>query len=326
MGLILAILTGTILGYVLERGDFCFHSALRGLFRIPAKIDLFRAYLLTLLLSIPLVQGMIWLGWIEPWVAPFAWQANMLGGLIFGVGMVVASTCITGLFYKLGHGMLGMLLALATWSLGDIITYVGPLRSLRDGLNSSSIQVDGGTATVLNVFGIPVGWGLLAILGICVAIYLARSPREDRSPLWNWPLLGIASAVVTSGAWLVAKAGGANYTFGTSRVPTGLYETFVQGGSTHYWIPVTLFSLVIGAFIAAYLSGTLWVRGESMGRYVELGIGGFIMGVGAAISGGCNLGHSLVGVPLLSLGSISTTLAIAIGVFAGHHLLKNVLT
>ena len=31
----------------------------------------------------------------------------------FGAGMVVASTCVTGLFYKLGHGMLGTLVALA---------------------------------------------------------------------------------------------------------------------------------------------------------------------------------------------------------------------
>jgi uncharacterized membrane protein YedE/YeeE len=39
------------------------------------------------------------------------------------------------------------------------------------------------------------------------------------------------------------------------------------------------------------------------------------MGIGAGIAGGCNLGHSLVGVPLLSLGSMATTLAMIAGVF-----------
>jgi uncharacterized membrane protein YedE/YeeE len=39
------------------------------------------------------------------------------------------------------------------------------------------------------------------------------------------------------------------------------------------------------------------------------------MGVGAAIAGGCNLGHSMVGVPLLSVASIVTTVAIAAGIF-----------
>jgi uncharacterized membrane protein YedE/YeeE len=42
------------------------------------------------------------------------------------------------------------------------------------------------------------------------------------------------------------------------------------------------------------------------------------MGVGAAFAGGCNLGHSLIGVPLLSIGSIITTIAMAAGVFLAH--------
>ena len=52
-----------------------------------------------------------------------------------------------------------------------------------------------------------------------------------------------------------------------------------------------------------------------MGRYTQLAAGGLLMGVGAGISGGCNLGHSLVGVPLLSLGSMTTTVAMLLGVF-----------
>jgi uncharacterized membrane protein YedE/YeeE len=64
------------------------------------------------------------------------------------------------------------------------------------------------------------------------------------------------------------------------------------------------------------------VRGESPKRYAELAAGGLLMGVGAGIAGGCNLGHSMVGVPLLSLGSITTTLAIITGVFLADRTLK----
>jgi len=74
----------------------------------------------------------------------------------------------------------------------------------------------------------------------------------------------------------------------------------------------------LGAFIAARRSGTLWIRGEMPRRYLELAAGGFFMGVGAAIAGGCNLGHALVGVPLLSLGSITTILAMGTGVFLAN--------
>ena len=41
MTILLAIFTGAVLGYILERGDFCFHSTMRGLFRVPRRLDLF---------------------------------------------------------------------------------------------------------------------------------------------------------------------------------------------------------------------------------------------------------------------------------------------
>ena len=318
MTIILAILAGAALGYILERGDFCFHSTLRGLFRMPRQMTLFRAYLLTMLIAIPLVQGMIALGWIEPWIAPFPWQANLFGGILFGIGMVVASTCVTGLFYKLGHGMLGVLIGLIAWGIGDILTYRGPLSPIRETLNRDMIQVDGSAATILNLFGSTLGLAILLILGLLALVYLWRSPRSENKTYWGWLALGVTAGIFSGLAWLLAALGGSNYTFGTSYVPTSLYESVVSGVEIQWWIPVSLFSIILGAFIAAVQSGTLWVRGETAKRYLELGAGGLLMGIGAAISGGCNLGHGLVGVSLLSMGSIVTVLAMTFGVFIAH--------
>lgn len=324
MTIMLAMMTGFGAGYILERGDFCFHSTWRELFKSPSKPDLFRAYLLLLLVSIPLVQGMIALGWITPWIPPFAWPANILGGLIFGAGMVVAASCITGLFYKLGHGMLGTLVALAAWAVGDLLTYLGPLSPLREALNAPQISVGGQSATLGNTLGVaaPV---LLVLLGIAAGVYLLRSPRNSRGVLWGWLPLGAVLGAFLSLAWLTARAGGSDYTFGTSRVPTGIFEALSgSGGDGALWIPLTLISLVPGTLIAARLSGTLWVRGETMRRYAELGSGGLLMGIGAGIAGGCNLGHSMVGVPLLSLGSITSTLAIVAGVYVTDRVIKKI--
>ena len=316
MTILLALAAGLVLGYLLERGDFCFHSTLRGLIRRPPQLNLLRAYLLTLLIAIPLVQGMIALGWITPWVAPWAWQANLVGGLIFGAGMVIASTCVTGIFYKLGHGMLGTLVGLATWSIGDLLAWRGPLNSLRIALNENPVVTDGMSTTLLNLLGAPLGVGLLILLLAAAALFLWRSPRPQQGKYWSWLPLGLAVGLFTGFAWLLARAGGANYTFGTSRVPTTLFETLLNAGETgNLWIPVALIALLPGSFIAARLAGTFWARGETSGRYTQLAVGGLLMGVGAGISGGCNLGHSLVGVPLLSLGSITTTLAMLLGVY-----------
>ncbi len=70
----------------------------------------------------------------------------------------------------------------------------------------------------------------------------------------------------------------------------------------------------------AYILALL--RGESLPRYLGLAAGGFLMGIGAAIAGGCNLGHSLVGVPLLSLGSITTTVSMLVGVWAADRVAR----
>jgi hypothetical protein len=315
MTIILAAAAGLGIGWIFERGDFCFHSTWRGLVRQPRQMDLLRAYLLALLIGIPLVQGLIFLGWIDPWIPPFAWQANVLGGLIFGVGMVVASSCITGLFYKSGHGMVGALVGLAAWAIGDVLVYLGPLSKLRDTLNAAPLMVDGESATVLNLFG-PAGVALLLIIGGVTAVYLFRAPRNDRGKLWKWPLLGVATGLFMSFAWLLARAGSSNYTYGTSGVPSGVVQALtgqLSGGSL--WIPVALIFLIPGAFIASRVAGTFWLRGETGRRYAEFAGGGLLMGIGAGIAGGCNLGHSLVGVPLLSLGSITTTLSMIAGVF-----------
>ena len=315
MTIILAIISGLILGYMLERGDLCFHSTLRGPFRSPRELDLMRAYLLIILVAAPLVWGMKYLGWIEPWIPPFAWQANLIGGLIFGVGMVVAATCITGLFYKLGHGMLGTVVALLTWFAGDVITYRGVLSPVRETLNKEQVLVDGQAATLLNFFG-PFAITLVVAIAIMIVSWLWRSPRQARSPYWSWPLLGISVGLFTALAWLLAKQGGANYTFGTSGVPAGVVGAISgEAGGGSLWIPVSLVSIILGALIAAIRSGTLWVRGETWHRYGQLAVGGFLMGCGAAIAGGCNLGHGLVGVPLLSMGSIVTVVAMVVGVW-----------
>ncbi|MEM7343160.1 MAG: YeeE/YedE family protein [Chloroflexota bacterium] len=315
---ILAILAGVGLGYIIERGDMCFHSTIRGLFRQPRQIELLRAYLLTLLIATPLVWLMTILGWINPWVAPFAWSANIVGGLIFGIGMVVAATCITGLFYKLGHGMLGTLVALVTWAIGDIVTYIGPLKPLREALNRNPVTTNGEISTLSNIFG-PIGPILIIGLGIAIAVWLWQSPRVSRGDYWGWLLLGSAVGLFTSLAWLLADAGNSDYPYGTSGVPASLYLALTQGQTLWSpWITISLVSLIPGALIAAVVSGTLWVRGETLHRYLELAGGGLLMGVGAAISGGCNLGHSLIGVPLLSLGSIATTLSMVAGVWIAH--------
>jgi len=46
-----------------------------------------------------------------------------------------------------------------------------------------------------------------------------------------------------------------------------------------------------------------------------------MMGVGAGIAGGCNIGYGLTGVPLFGMSSLTATFSIVLGVWTGAYLL-----
>lgn len=334
MTILLAVVAGAALGFVLTRGDFCFHSTWRRVMAAPRDYSLLRAYLVMLVVATPLVQMLIATRIIDPWVPPLAWKAAIVGGVIFGIGMVVASTCISGMFYKLGAGMFGMVVALVAWAIGDLLTYRWGLSGLRESLNDDVITAtDGGqevTATAVSVFG-PASPVVVALIGGWIISRLWRSHSDEsgmtpRQRLWGWVPLGVAAGLVTAGAWLLTRWHGFDYTYGTSGVPSQIWGRIVDGADTPMWIPLGLVSVIPGALLAAKLSGTFWARGEAGRRYGELAAGGLLMGIGAGIAGGCNLGHSMVGVPLLSFGSILTTLSIIAGLTLADRVLRLVTT
>lgn len=336
MTILLAVFAGGALGFVLARGDFCFHSTWRRLFGDPAETSLVRAYVVLLVVSTPIVQIFLATDVIDPFIPGFAPGAAIGGGLLFGAGMVVAKTCISGMFYKLGAGMVGMTVALVAWAAGDIITYRGPLSGLRDRLIENPITdtaADGTeeALTVTSWLG-PFGAVFAVFVGLGLAAWVARDeavavPSHDtltgRGPKLGGAQMGLATAAVMVVAWLLVRWHGADYSYGTSGVPTQIWNGITSDDNISWWIPLGLISIVPGALIAAVAGNTLLVRGEDSRRYIELAAGALLMGVGAGIAGGCNLGHSMVGVPLLSIGSIVTTVAIVAGVFVADRLARS---
>ena len=75
-----------------------------------------------------------------------------------------------------------------------------------------------------------------------------------------------------------------------------------------------LLGIVAGATLAARTAGGFWVRGEQPIRYVQLAVGGVLLGAGGWIAGGCNLGHGLSGVAQLNVSSFVVVAAMVAGV------------
>ncbi len=308
--IITGALSGVALGYVFQRADLCFHSAWRGL--LEGRFHLVKIWILGVALA---SVGLSVIYATDQWPQlseglAFRPQGNVLGGLTIGVGMVIAASCTSGLFYKLGSGMLGAAVGLAGWFVGDVAG--SDLLVGRDGgldVRGSVADVGGGP-TIPEVIGIDRAIVSVAFL-VVVGVVLARSRRDTASGAqWSWLVGGLALGAGTTAAWALAGIGKAP--FGPSTV--GAPASLVNGGAVNTWLVAFLAALVVGAVAAAAASKTLWVRGESAARVAGLAAGGLLLGLGGQVGGGCNLGHGLSGVAQLNVGSWVTVGAIVAGI------------
>ena len=118
--------------------------------------------------------------------------------------------------------------------------------------------------------------------------------------------------------WVLAGAGDA--TFGPSTVGA---SASIEAGSPMWWLIAFLLGLVPGAHLAARRTGDWRPRGETPVRYGQLAIGGFLLGAGGWIAGGCNLGHGLSGAAQLNVASWVAVAAMAVGVGLTRRLLDS---
>lgn len=128
------------------------------------------------------------------------------------------------------------------------------------------------------------------------------------------PQTGICSAnrapaeVGGTVAWLAADWAGYGYGLGSWAPQRGLGRRSPAAASCY-----SSFFLAVGVLGGAALAGPRRLRRADAARSARALPGGLLMGPGGSIAHGCNIGHGLTGVPLLSLGSLLATTAMAAG-------------
>ena len=93
---------GFIYGLALQYGRFCFASAFRDLFAVGVSRMVVGIVIAVVLFGIT-VAPVTAIGESTFHAAPWGWHA-LIGGLIFGFGMVFAGGCASGSLYKIGEG------------------------------------------------------------------------------------------------------------------------------------------------------------------------------------------------------------------------------
>lgn len=301
---LLGVAAGLAAGVVMTRAGLCFNRAVRqaALERRPRLLRAFAIAVAAQLLLLPLLVAAD----VDPLVRnaargglPLLPVAQVAGGLVFGVGMALAGGCITGMLWKAGSGAVALMIAIAGFAVGELLIR-GPGASLIDELDGASRPDERALTGLLGVDYEP----LALVLG---AVALGALLRRRRDGL----IAGLALGVVAAGAWIAADAAGYGYGLGFVGAAEGT-RAAVEAGTR---LPFQLW-LAAGVVIGGAVAGRPRLRLPDTARAARAAAGGVLMGAGASLAHGCNIGHGLTGLPLLSLGSLLAVTCMALGAVA----------
>jgi len=326
------LVVGIIFGFVLQRGRFCMNSAFRDII-LMKEYTLLKAVALAIVVQMIGFHLMATMGYIQLYPKTLYWGAMIVGGFIFGIGMVLAAGCASGTTYRVGEGMVGSFVALLGLMIGGVITSGGALIELKSYLqptegalkaittDNPGSYVGNSNLTLANVFDLDP-WIFVAIIAIIILAVLIWKRGGEETKVegtlyerifkmgWSWWVTGITVGIVGIIAFLAFE----KYALGISGGWFGFLNALVTGDPDKLnWFTFLVIGVVIGAAIAAGIAGEFKLRAPNARRLLQQFIGGLIMGIGAVIGTACNIGHILSGVPQLALSSILGGIFIILG-------------
>ncbi len=333
------------MGLVLYHAAFGFTSAYRRMI-VARDVSDVRAQLLmlaiaTALFAPALAEGVIFGRSVSGAIAPVGVQVAA-GAFMFGLGMQLGGGCGSGTLFTVGGGSIRMLVTLAAFIAGSFWA------SLHMEWWVSTPRVEG------IALGDTLGWSVALVLQLAVFLVLSEILRRwgkrtevavDR-PTWRrfvtggWPILWGAvalailnwvSMIVAGYPWSITWA----FTLSGAKIakflgwdPTGVW--FWTGGFTEKALNSSILTddtsvmnigIVLGALIASGLAGryapSFRIPLRSLAAAI---IGGLLMGYGARIAFGCNIGAFFSGVASTSMHGWLWIAAALIGTWIGVRL------
>lgn len=322
----LGLLCGVLLGFVLQRGRFCMVSAYRDVY-LTKDNRLFIATLIAIAVQSIGVYALVELGAIRVAPVPFTWVAAVLGGFVFGVGIVLAGGCATGTWYRAGEGLIGSWIALFGYMLGSAATKFGALKPFHDWITGPKAP----DAFVYQTFGISP-WILIVLFSLVTAYAAWRHLRRPSVPVpslpqrksglahllfekrWHPFVTGALVGLIAVLAWPLSEATGRIAGLGIT-TPTGNLLRYLVTGDVKVldWGVFLVLGIAIGSFIAAKGSGEFRWRVPPAKTAVNSLLGGLLMGFGAGVAGGCTIGNGLVNTAVWTWQGWVATPAIILG-------------
>lgn len=248
----------------------------------------------------------------------------IIGGLMFGIGMILARGCASRLLVLSASGNLRAIVTGLVLTLTAQASFRGVLAPLRERL-ASLWTIPGGSERML--FDSSVMVGAVGVLGFVAAVSYGISRNLRWSELVSAPLVGLAVFSGWSVTYAIASA-----SFDVVQVQsvtfTGPSADTLMALVNERNLPLSFgVGLVPGVFLGALTLALL--RGEAkiqrfepntpMERYL---IGGVLMGFGSMLAGGCAVGAGLSGGAILALTAWVAVFCMWVGAVATHILLQ----
>ena len=305
--LISGLFVGAALGFAMQRGRFCVTGAFRDIW-VTRNTRWLTAFLVVVAVQSIGVFALDAAGVIELAANPFPWLATIVGGFIFGFAIVLAGGCATGTYYRAGEGLVGSWLALITYALFAAIMKTGPLAGFNNSMRSVTIE-QSNFYSVLHVSP----WVFVALLtagvGLAVRHHLNKpkftmaTPPPSKTGLAHllfekpWGAFGTAVVIgiIAIAAWPLSWATGREDGLGITTPSSKLVNYLVTGDAELVdWGVYLVIGILLGSFIAAKGSGEFRIRVPDASTVVKSLGGGALMGIGAALAGGCTIGNAMV--------------------------------
>lgn len=304
------ILIGLAFGIVLQRTDFCMRAGVVDVF--AKKVDeRLIIWLIGFVSAIIFSQSFIGSGWLDIGNSQVATQPGaisgaIIGGLVFGVGMILARGCPVRNTVLACSGNLRSLITLVFFVIFAVITQTGIVAPIRIFL-ANLITIEPHSRILFSgISGISVG---ILILIAVVALGYKTEIKIKKSKIIGASAVGLIVAL----AWLVnyqiaqntfvdAPIKGITFTGPyTDMALTLMHSTFQKW---NFDIGLII-GVIIGAFSSALLFKEFKVEGfrddKTLTRYI---LGASLMAFGGILAGGCTVGVGLTGFGVFSVTAI----------------------
>ena len=314
------LLLGATFGFFAQRSRFCLRSAVIEFARQLAGGKL-TVWLFAFAVAVIVTQALALSGWLDTSTARQlsargSLSGALVGGLLFGTGMILARGCSSRLLILAAQGNLRSVIAGLVFAVTAQASLGGMLAPLREGI-AGWWTIDGGPSRDLLAH---VGLGHAAAMGFGLLWLVAAMwwARKQRVPVWGW-LGAIVVGLTIAGSWW--------FTYRITQVsfdPHPVQAMSFTGPSAELLSRVLFASarplnfdmglivgVVLGAFLAAASFRELKLEGfqggASMSRYLA---GAVLMGFGGMLAGGCAVGAGLSGASVFALTAWITLTAI----------------